>query len=645
MMAGLSGIKRLFWPRNIYINYAEEWPVVANLNARELYATQANLHAVISFLSDSIAQLPLKVYVRDGDTERRRDRESDAAKLLFKPNRDQTAFEFWNGVAIEYYLFGVATVWILRDADSESGWQLRIIPREWIYDEDYIDNYAPETLHVRRAVDGEIVVVPRDEFVQFRMYSPGNPAGYQSPISALKNVLNEQIQAERFRTAVWASSGRFNAYITRPKDVKPWTPEQQKKWLETFREGWGANGANSGKMPLLEDGMEIKPYNFNSKEAQYAETKQLSREDVAAAYHVNPALIWHTGTQTYASAKDNARALYAECLGPTLQMIQQRVVSFVFPIIGAAPETYCEFDFTEKLKGSFEERAGIIQSAVGGPWMTRNEARADSNLPPIEGADELIVPLNVVEGGQASPTDTHMDAQEPMTLMPTDTSAATEPETKAPTEKQIDGNADDDEVASVTAALRKFFNRQADSVLPKIGAQANWWNGDRWNSELADDLEPLLNDIADRHGAAAAETLGTAYDTEQTRAFIRSTAELRAASINAATKAALDKADENNTPAAVMDERAVAADALGKATATALASWGVLEACRQADRADGFNAAISKRWNAGENAGTEHRALDGETVGLSETFSNGIDWPGSAFGTCDCYITALIKEV
>ena len=107
-------------------------------------------------------------------------------------------------------------------------------------------------------------------------------------------------------------------------------------------------------MPLLEDGMEIKPYQFNAKEAQYAETKQLSREDVAAAYHINPGLIWHSQTQTYASAKDNARALYADCLGPVIQMLQQRINSFLLPMIGADPDTDVEFDLTEKLKGSFD---------------------------------------------------------------------------------------------------------------------------------------------------------------------------------------------------------------------------------------------------------------------------------------------------
>jgi hypothetical protein len=46
-----------------------------------------------------------------------------------------------------------------------------------------------------------------------------------------------------------------------------------------------------------------------------------------------------------------------------------------------------------------------MQTATGAPIMTRNEARQRMNLPHLPGADDLVVPLNVLVGGQASPTD------------------------------------------------------------------------------------------------------------------------------------------------------------------------------------------------------------------------------------------------
>ena len=607
----------------------ETLPNVAGMDARRLYATQANLHAVVSFLADSVAQLPLKVYTRDGETDRNRDRDSVAAKLLYRPNADQTAFEFWDAFVTEYLLMGFSTIWVLPDADSESGYQIRVIPREWIIDTDQETNYAPDVLKIRTKGDAPAILIKRDEFVPFRMYSPGKPGSWQTPIAALRQTLNEQVQADRFRTEVWRSSGRFNAYIQRPANVQPWDDETRKKFVTAFRESWGQGGENAGKMPLLEDGMEIKPYQFNAKEAQYAETKQLSREDVAAAYHINPSLIWHTTTQTYASAKDNARALYNDCLGPLLQMIQQRVNAFLLPMIGADPLTYVEFDLTEKLKGSFEERASIIQASVGGPWLTRNEARADNNLPPIDGGDDLIVPLNVLTGGQASPQDTHTNQE-----------SAT-PEVKAEPVR-IKGKPTKEEDEQVADVLRKFFKRQRASILPKLGAKsADYFDMDRWNAELADDLEPVVDKIADAHGKETAEIIGTEYGTAQTRKYLRKLSEGRANAINTATEKKLDDVRaEDGDPAAVFDELETnGANKSGGHIALAVAGFGMLEACDQA-RNEGYDKNIEKVWITGDNPRPSHAGMSGETVGIDEPFSNGAMWPGddilSADESCGC---------
>jgi HK97 family phage portal protein len=633
----VQALRNLFGRNEYHIELTpEQIPIIEGLTARQLYATQSNLHTVVSFLSASVAQLPLKVYKRDGENARARDRDSAAAKLLWKPNPDQTCYEFIEGLITEYLLMGSVFAWVLPDADSESGYQLRIIPREWIVDTISHTNYAPDMIKVCSR-SGSIVEVPRDMFVQFRMYNPGNPGGYQSPIASLKQVLTEQVNADRFRTDIWRSSGRFNAYLTRPANVQPWDEGQRKAFIQAFREGWGASGENRGKMPLLEDGMDIKTYQFNAREAQYAETKQLSREDVAAAYHVNPSLIWHTTTQTYASAKDNARALYADCLGPTLQMLQQRINSFLLPMIGADPTTYVEFDLNEKLKGSFEERAGILQSSVGGPWLTRNEARADNNLPPIEGGDELIVPLNVIEGGQASPTDTHMQSLSRC-------SCTKEKSKKEQTKIKARSSKEEDEL--MTEALKKFFKRQASSIIPKLGAKsAAWWDEDRWNTELADDIEPIINQISDAHGKEAAAALGANFDTARTRKYLRALSEGRATAINAATykklQEAMDSEEEEDTPEHVFEVREDAdAGTFGRSLATAVAGWAMIHEAPQQAEDQGIHKLVEKTWVTGTNPRLEHMLMNGETVLIDEEFSNGCFWPGDEGGdpdtTCGC---------
>lgn len=642
----------MFRPQMVLYNFGPDAPsYVLNMTARQLYNSQDNLAAVVNFLANSIAQLPLKVYRRGDGDDRTRDRNSIAAKLLWRPNGDQTEYEFIRALAIEYFVFGCVYVWIIPDAESESGLQARIIPTDWISSTEKGNSYGPDKITVVSESAGNMIEIPRAEFVRFATYSPGNPGGYVSPVSALRQTLEEQIQAGRFRRELWKSSGRLNAQIIRPKDVEPWTEPVRKKWIETFREAWGAGGSNAGSIPLMEDGMEIKTFNASFKEQQWAESIKLSREAVAAAYGINPSLVWHSDTQTYASSKDNARALYAECLGPVLQMLQQRINSFLLPMIGAEPGTYVEFDLTEKLKGSFEERANIMQSSVGGPWLTRNEARRDNNLPPIDGGDELIIPLNVVTGGQASPTDTHMgqsEGQEPLKK---------EKRKKEPDRTEIRTSATEEEIESVGKMLDKFFKRQAKSILPKIGADSEWWNADRWNKELADDLEPLLQEIADRHGEKVADAIGAEYIIAKTVAYIRKVAEIRAEIINDETRnkiqQALTDSEEEEAEEAVkaeMDRRSsVDAALLGGMMAKTIAGWGTEEANRQA-KGQGKRRKVFKVWETGPSARNSHIQMDGETVPIDERFSNGAYWPGDdsldpdeSCG-CNCSTSILIME-
>ena len=645
-MALLDRIRSLIKPPVIQISLGSDAPTqVLNYTAKTLYQSQDNLKAVVDYLANSIAQLPMKVYKRQGETDRERDRTSSAAKLLWIPNQDQTSYEFIRAVATEYFVFGCVYVWVIPDSDSPSGYQMRIIPSEWVTKSIGGSAYAADAIQVTIG-SGRSVEIPRTEFVQFKTYSPGSPGGYVSPVSALRQTLQEQIEAGNFRKQLWHSSGRLNAQLLRPANVQPWDDETRKRFITAFREGWAAGGDKAGSIPLLEDGMEIKPFETSFKEQQWAESIKLSREAVAAAYGVNPSLIWHTDSQTYASAKDNARALYADCLGPVIQMLQQRINSFLFPMVGADPDTYVEFDLTEKLKGSFEERASILQASVGGPWITRNEARADNNLPPIEGGDELIVPLNVVEGGQSSPQDTHMEAQEPMATVSTNAgleiikAKAMEVRVKAsdPTE---------DEQNRLAEALQKFFKRQAASILPRLGRD-DWFNAKRWDKELADDLEPILDDIADAHGKEGAKEIGSEYITEQTRAYIRAMAEGRAHATNVKTVQKITEAydsydpedEESVSPADVMEKR-VADDAptIGTTLATVMSGWATLESGRQAQQ-QGVRKRVMKEWVTGPNPRQSHAAMNGERVGIDDTFSNGAYWPGDdAIGpdeSCNC---------
>ena len=69
-----------------------------------------------------------------------------------------------------------------------------------------------------------------------------------------------------------------------------------------------------------------------------------------------------------------------------------------------------EFDFANLMRGDAASRASYYQSGIQNGWLTRNEARIAENLNPLEGLDEPLRPLNMVEESNAE--DVELDTEQ-----------------------------------------------------------------------------------------------------------------------------------------------------------------------------------------------------------------------------------------
>lgn len=652
-MALFDGLRRLFRP-NYYYVYSGDYGVrVCDLDAAQLYKTQPNLRAVISFLAENAAQVPLKVYDRVSDTDRPRVLDSPAALLLSDPNPDMTAFEFKRWMYSDLLLYERFLTLLVPSKETNSGWELRPVPAPWIKTYKGASPFAPESIIIGTQ-DSGLLEVPSELFILFHGYEPTDPMRQNSRISALKDSLHEQVESNKFRRQMWHRGGRFNSYLTRPKDVEKWSDPAYERFKATWKASWAGNEASDGGgMPILEDGMEIKTVQFNSRDAQWAESVKLSREDCAAVYHVNPAMIWPGNGQTYASAKDNARALYNDCLAPTLIQATDRLNKMILPRVGEPKGHYIAFDITIKTEGTFEEKISTLVSAVGAPFLTRNEARARLDLPAIDGGDDLIVPLNVLEGGLSSPRDTDPTVERYNSAEPVLTKSEMRKARSKPTEEESD---------RLKRVYREFFQRQAKTVLARIGAGSDdWWDAERWDKELAEDLFKEAFGISEAAAREAVKDLwdNGDYDPARTEAFVRKMCERRAQMMNDKTYDELVRAMEEEsfegedalkaTPKGVFDNAEKnRSESAGRAFAGSLISWSVMEACRQNERPG------EKPWKTwvvtSGNPRASHAAMNGETVPYDEPFSNGAMWPGdidaldaSEVANCECIVEIFIR--
>lgn len=584
-----------------------------------LWRTQPHLRTVVSFLARNVAQLGLQTFERMSETDRQRDRTSPIAQALAQVDGSMTQYDLIYALVGDLCLYDRAFWYVGSSNMTRSGIMIRRLPPSWVSTVPS-GPFDVAAWRVSAGTEGA-VDVPPSNILAFTGYSPTNPLASSPTVDSLRATLQEQVEAATYRQQVWKRGGRVSAVLQRPKDAPEWSDTAR----EQFREDWYAKftgrGSKAGGTPILEDGMTLQRIDFNAQEQQFVEAAKLSLTTVAAAFHVNPTMIGQNEGANYSNVREFRRMLYGDTLGPLLAQVESRINGFLPAMLGVDPDRfYVEFNIAEKMQGSFEEQAASLQAATGGPWMLRSEARARMNLPAIDGADELIVPLNVVAGGQASPQDSGSQNR------------------NAGPRRLVKARAGSGYRDRGEKLMRSFFDRQSAVVRSRLGSKdgEDWWDADRWDEELASDLYDFAVATSSSVARSTLKSIGfepDAYDVDRTLAWLDEVSKRSASSINATTfdriKAALE-GDDPDALTGVFDAQKSRAGLVAATFVTTMSGFATQEAAQQVTGGE-----ASKTWVTGSNPRPEHARMDGETVALSENFSNGLAWPGDTSGGAD----------
>jgi hypothetical protein len=199
--------------------------------------------------------------------------------------------------------------------------------------------------------------------------------------------------------------------------------------------------------------------------------------------------------------------------------------------------------------------------------------------------------------------------------------------------------------------LSRHYRRQEAAIVSRVPVAISsndgksdlgggiWWDDDRWNSELAVDLLRLNNLTAVAWARRMLEMIGT--EIEDWEAFeagmlpwLAEHSRIQAEYFNTQTREALSTALFDPDPL----------EAVKGVFSTAVTVWAIRESVSAVTNASNFgyheaaNASglRQKRWRVNSsNPRPTHAAMNGETVGIRENFSNGLRWPGDSRGSAD----------
>jgi HK97 family phage portal protein len=232
--------------------------------------------------------------------------------------------------------------------------------------------------------DGTFLEYGAAEIFHLRGPSLNNFTGIR-PVLMAREAIGLTRALEKHQAILAGSGGRPSGILATPNALKP---EQAKRLKETWDEKYGAQG--EGGIAVLDLDWKFTTMTMTSVDAEHLATRKHQIEEIARIFRVFPQMLMQSDkTSTFASAQEFFRAHVVHTLGPWIQRFEGAINR---DILGRRSGLFADFDEYNLMRGSFEEQADFFSKALGtgrpeSAWMTRNEVRRRSALPPVEGGD------------------------------------------------------------------------------------------------------------------------------------------------------------------------------------------------------------------------------------------------------------------
>ena len=267
-----------------------------------------------------------------------------------------------------------------------------------------------------------------------------------------------ELARENFGVALAAQSYGARFFANDAKPTGGWVEYpgsfKDKNAKDVFRESFQAaqSGANRGKLLVLENGMKYHEVGVTNKDAQFLELRKFQITDVARVFRVPPHMIADLDRATFSNIEQQSLDFIMSTMTPWAERWEAAIeADLLFDEEGLE----VEFDFANLMRGDRAARAAYYHSGILDGWLTRNEARVAENMNPLDGLDEPLRPLNMVEESWAEEEEEGAEVEPADTALP------------APGETADDESATDQRLRTLVSAVAGRIARKEAAALTR----------------------------------------------------------------------------------------------------------------------------------------------------------------------------------
>ena len=267
----------------------------------------------VRMIAEAAAATPLCVFV-DGV----RIDEHPLAKLLARPNPEQSGAEWLEGIYGALQTAGNAYVEATGDRTPDELWSLRpdrmkVVPGRSGWPEAYEYGLNGRSVTLTRAADGWMPVM------HLKLFHPLDDHYGFSPLEAASFSIDVHNASGEWNKALLDNSARpSGALVFASREGERLTDEQftaLKGQIDDMHSGV----ANAGRPLVLEGGLEWKPLSWTPSDMDFIAGKHAAAREIALAFGVPPQLLGIPGDATYANYREANVAFWRGTVAPLVR--------------------------------------------------------------------------------------------------------------------------------------------------------------------------------------------------------------------------------------------------------------------------------------------------------------------------------------
>lgn len=374
---------------------AEWWGGSSNVASGQVVTADtamrvAAVFACVRVISESLAQLPLILYRQLTDGKERAKDHPLYRILHTKPNRWQTPYEFKRMLTGHAVLRGNGYA---RIAHTNGTAVSELIPLHPDRVRPYWSNGAPAYEYT--PPNGPTQIFLQSEMFHLRGYSDDGLMGL-NPITLHREAVGLALATEDHGARLFSNGVRPSGILKMAGHLKD--EETRKRFKQSFREAY-AGSAKSGETLLLEDGLEWSQVGMTSEDAQFLETRQFQKSEIASIFRVPPHMIGDLTRATNNNIEHQSLEFLTHTLGPWITCFEQAVTRDLIPQ-SEQEDLVAEFIADAMLRGDIQTRYKAYASGRQWGFLSANDIRRKENMNPIEDGDEYLTPVNMLPAGE-----------------------------------------------------------------------------------------------------------------------------------------------------------------------------------------------------------------------------------------------------